>query len=297
MNNKMENEIKLEKRLFPILVSTSEKKEQLIERNRGIDDYLNERTDIPGNMKKDSAYILTLLHGPKICNFSCPNYCYTEGIAKGQLNKEQLKKVIDQASNMGVKVTYWPGLGELTLLKDFWEIQDYIKEKDMKSVVFTNGSVFWNDNLTKENTGMNSSELIEKVKDLGIHLYIKYWNSVPEIAAEMSGIKPEEYPFAEFKGKRIPLALYNLMQKIPLQRLGVETMVSRENYDDVVKNIIPTINRLNLYGYLEPVIFSGKAEGKQKKLALDPNQYQELKNIFVSGGIIVRKDNPLKSSL
>ena len=98
------------------------------------------------------------------------------------------------------------------------------------------------------------------------------------------GIKPKEYPFAKFKGKRIPLALYNLMQKIPLEKLGVETMVSRENYDDVIKNIIPTINKLNLYGYLEPMIFSGNAEGKQEKLALNQNQYQNLKNTFVSGG-------------
>lgn len=282
--SKMKNKIKLDKGLFPVLSLTLKKKNQLAERNRTIDYYLEKGLDVPKSMKKDSIYRLTIMHGPKICNFNCPKYCCTEGIAKGQLNKEQLKKVIDQASNIGIKVTYWPGLGELTLLKDFWEIQDYLKEKDIKSVVFTNGSAFWNNDLAKEYTGMKSSELIKKVKDLGIHLYIKYWNSNPKKAAKMAGINPHEYPFIRFKGKNIPLALSNLMQEIPRERLGVETMVSKENYDDVIRNIIPTINELDLYGYLEPVIFSGKAEGKQKNLALSPNQYLSLADIFVSGG-------------
>lgn len=281
--------IQLEKRLFPILVPTKEEKQKLLELNRNIDDYLEKGLTLPKEFRKNSIYRLTIMHGPKECNFNCLNYCCTEGIAKGHLDKEQLVNVIDQAADLGVNVIYWPGLGELTLSKDFWDIQNYINKKGMKSVVFTNGSVFWNDNLAKESIGMDSDQLITKARNLGIHFYVKYWNSNPKKAAEMSGVKQKEYPFTSIQGKNIPLALSKLMEDVPKERLGVETMVSQENYQDVVKNIIPTINKLKIYGYLEPVIFSGKAEGKQKDLALNQEQYRSLANIFISGGTYCEK--------
>lgn len=278
--------MKLEKKLFQILLPDKEEREKIVENNLFIDKCIEKNKQSPKKIIKNSLYKISILHGPKKCNFNCPNYCCTEGISKGDLNKEQIKQVLDQAKKLGTKVTYWPGLGESFLHKDFWEILEYVKSKEMESVVFTNGSVFWNDELALEHLGKTSKELLDKIKKLGTHLYVKYWNSGQEKASQMVGVNEREYPYSK---NQIPLVLNVLMKNLPKEKLGVEVMVSKENYKDVVKNILPKINELGIYCYLEPVIFSGKAEGKQKELSLTSKQYNSLKNLFVSGGEYCQK--------
>jgi ubiquinone/menaquinone biosynthesis C-methylase UbiE len=281
---------RLSKTTFPIM--SPQNAGRMVENNLRIDNiFASGRAADPlvagelDELKKESLHLLTIMYPPKACNFKCPNYCCTEGIDKGRLDNGQILEIVRQATELGMKVTYFPGLGELPLLKKFWELQEELHRMRIASVVFTNGSAFWDDGLARTATGKSAEELIEKVNEIGMYLYVKYWHSDPKEAARMVGVRESEYPYKTLAdGMRIPLALARLMERMSKDRLGVEVMVSRENYGDVVANIMPNIEKLGLYGLMEPVIFSGKAEGRQAELALTPEQYSSLADQFISGG-------------
>ncbi len=279
----------LDKRLFPNLLPPDAK--GLLWKNRRIDALFASGTWSPEaeGLKKDSVYRLTIMHGPKLCNFTCPHYCYTEGLAHGVLDKGQVLEVMGQAIELGMKVTYWPGLGELALLKEFWEIQGWLHEKGIGSFVFTNGSAFWNNELALKTTGMDSDYLTGLVRKLGIRLYVKYWSTDPGKAAGMAGVAEADYPYVTKDGISMPLALARLMERIPAEQLGVEIMVARENHEDVVNNMLPAVNRLGLYGYVEPAILSGNATGRKADLSLTPKQHASLSHLFASGGTYCEK--------
>jgi hypothetical protein len=275
------------KRIFPVIEIDAPRKNYLSERNKVIDElFLVGNVDEALKLKEDSIKRLTLLWGPWLCNFKCPKYCYTKGTGDGVLTTGQTKEVIEQARLMGANVTYWPGEGEVTLLHNFWDIMKYQKEKNLPSVLFTNGSIFHDDKITRGVLDIDSDRLIDQLNSeySGMHFYIKYWSSNPTNAANMVGVQPNEYPYETINGNRIPLSLAKLLEKVDKRRLGVEVMVSQENYDDVINNILPTINDLDIYGYIEPMLFSGNATSHLSALALNSSQNTSLAEIFASGG-------------
>ncbi len=282
----------LEKRLFPIINTPEEEKIRLSELNKTIDNLFEEgRIEDAYKLRPNSIERLTILYGPWLCNFRCPNYCYTKGTSNDVLTTWQTIGVIEHAKEFGAKLTYWPGEGELTLLKNFWDIMDYQARQKMPAVLFTNGSIFHEDKISIGVLDLKSDELIQKLREEypELHLYVKFWSSDPVKAAEMVGVNSKEYPYESVNGRKVPLALAKLYDGINKERLGVEVMVSRENYDDVVENIIPTINELGIYGYVEPVTFSGNARGREEKLDISEEQHKYLDRIFASGGEFCKK--------
>jgi len=273
------------KMIFPVIEVRNEEKQLLSDRNKGIDSlFEQEKENDARALKPDSIRRATFLYGPWICNFKCPKYCYTRGTSDGVLTPDQTLKIIEQARSMGAKATYWPGEGELTLLKSFWDIMQYHAKTNLPAVLFTNGDIFQDNTISRRTLGIDSDVLIDKLNRNypRLHLYLKFWHSNSEKAAEMVGVS--KYPYQMIGKRSIPSSLAKLLTKTDKNRLGVEVMVSRENFEDAINNILPTIEELDLYAYVEPVIFSGNAKMKQGELALTPEQHHKLKEIFASGG-------------
>lgn len=282
----------LKKRLFPILEASEEEKTYFSEKNKKIDELFDaEKIGEAQKFKKNSVKRITFIFSPWVCNFTCPNYCYTKNIQKTAITTEQAIAIIQQAREMGAQATYWPGEGELTLLKNFWQIMDWQADQKIPAVLFTNGSIFHNNSLCNAVLGMKSKMLLEKLNTeyKHMHFYVKYWHSEQKKAASMVGVKENQYPYETINRKNIPLALAKLLENIDIERIGVEVMVSKENYADVKENIIPTIEEMGIYGYIEPVIFSGNAQGRQTELKLEPQQHNELAKLFASGGSYCEK--------
>jgi len=277
------------RRLFPILQAPPGEKEGMADLNKRIDAFFERGLiEEAQALKENSISRFTDLMGPWKCDFKCP-VCYTYGTNGLVHTTEQTIGAIKQAQGMGAKVTYWPGKGELTLLKDFWAVMDWQEKDRLPAVVFTNGSIFHNDRISHSVLGVDSAGAIAKVTDYaGMHFYIKYWSSEQEKAAEMVGVKQDSYPYAKYEGKSVPLALAKLLDSVGTERVGVEVMVSRQNFEDVMDNVIPTILELGLYSYIEPIIFSGAAEG-QYALALTPEQNSVLMPVYASGGAFCEK--------
>jgi len=275
----------IQRRFFPILENSPAEKSRLSDQNKRADElFAQGKQDEAGALRENSATRLTIMMGPWKCNFDCP-ICYTHGMKDGTLSADQTIQVIKQARGMGIKLTYWPGEGELTLLRDFWRVMDYQAQTSLPSVVFTNCSIFHDDRIAQGVLGISSSELLAKLNSAYqlMNFYGKFWHSDQKKAAEMVGVKPDSYPYETVRGMKIPLGLANLLSGIGKGRIGAEVMVSQENYEDVMQNIIPTILELGIYAYMEPIIFSGAAQGKFH-LQLTPEQYASLASIFASGG-------------
>ena len=77
------------------------------------------------------------------CNLGC-SHCYNEKDInlKEEISFEDAKKIIDDASSLGVSSMILTG-GECTITKDFLKIARYIREKRISLEIFTNGQTLF----------------------------------------------------------------------------------------------------------------------------------------------------------
>jgi hypothetical protein len=229
---------------------------------------------------------LTMLFGPWVCNFQCPNYCYTRNFKTRSLTHDQTISIISESVKLGAKFTYWPGVGEISLLKDFWDIMNWQNSIGVPAIVFTNGSVFVDDSLCQRFLRISSSELIDRCINLKrLHFYVKFWSSDPEKASQMTGVRSEEsYPYSEYLGIRCPKAFATLHKQLG-NRIGLQCMVTRSTYTDYVNNILPFCVENHIHLFAEPIILSGNAKHNPEASSelLSHDQYQSIRSTFSSG--------------
>lgn len=81
------------------------------------------------------------------CNLNC-RHCYAHSRkdteTHGELSTEEAKSVIEDLSRLGVPVILFSG-GEPLLRKDIFELLDYAREKGLKTVLSTNGTLIIRD--------------------------------------------------------------------------------------------------------------------------------------------------------
>jgi Fe-coproporphyrin III synthase len=92
----------------------------------------------------------------KACNLSC-THCYSGSNAaqdKNELDTDEAKDVIDDLSSFGAPVVLFSG-GEPLLRKDIFEIADYAKDKGLRVVFSTNGTLI-------------TEDVAERIKKIGV---------------------------------------------------------------------------------------------------------------------------------
>ena len=74
------------------------------------------------------------------CNFKCEGCFKHMNIeqVKERLTFDQIKEIVDFVKERGGESIAFAGQGEPLMDEDFWKIIDYIKNKELESVVFTN---------------------------------------------------------------------------------------------------------------------------------------------------------------
>lgn len=84
------------------------------------------------------------------CNLSCI-HCYSNSenkLYKNELTTQEAKTVIDDLSDYGVPAILFSG-GEPLMRKDLFELAEYVKSKDVKFVLSTNGTLI-NEEIAKQ---------------------------------------------------------------------------------------------------------------------------------------------------
>lgn len=113
----------------------------------------------------------------KQCNLRC-QHCYLDATvpSKHELSFDECKTVIDDLADMKIPMIIFTG-GEPLIRKDFFEISNYVKEKGLKSVISTNGTLI-------------SLDMAKKLKEVGTrYVGVSLDSADPKIHDEFRGIK------------------------------------------------------------------------------------------------------------
>ncbi len=172
------------------------------------------------NYARQNNQILSLdLELSHRCNLRCV-YCFAESgpALKDEITLEEIKDVIDQALDLGLKKVSIVGGGEPLMYPDFFKVTGYIKEKGLDQIVFTNGTLI-------------TEEVAEKLKADRISVVMK-----------LNSFDPQTQDFlTEGKNvlKRIMTGYENLCQVGYLDdeelTLGVESVICKQNIGELPK--------------------------------------------------------------
>jgi len=175
----------------------------------------------------------------RLCNLRCV-YCYAaSGVPlANELTLSEIHSAIDQAATLGARKIIILGGGEPLLYKDLFSVIDYIQSQGLTADLFTNGMLI---------TPEKAIALYERK----VAVVIKQNSRNPEIQDLLAG-QPGAFAaiakgLANLKAAGYPDADHTL---------GIETIICRQNYDELVdlwiwarqQGIIPYVEMMTLQG-------------------------------------------------
>ena len=194
----------------------------------------------------------------RCCNLRCI-YCYASSgqPLPNELTLVEIKKVVDEAQELGAEKIIVLGGGEPLLYPHLAEVIEYIREKDLIADLFTNGLAM-------------SRELAGKLFQLEIGVVLKMNSRKPEVQDLLGG---KEGTFAGIE--RALELLREAGYPDEKHNLGIETIICRQNYAELpdlwrwarMENIVP---------YVEAMTMQGRAK-EHPELEVTP---EEVKNMF-----------------
>jgi len=228
------------------------------------------------------------------CNLKC-KYCFTNAgkKSKNNLSLEEYKRIISEAKELGAKTVLIAGYGEPLLDEKLLPIIKYTTELDMTTVFFTNNIM-----ITKEVAKTlyeNNCSVITKLNSFegGVQDYL-------------SGV-PGSF-------KKISTGRENLIEagfnKTNPTRLGIETVVTKQNKDEI-KKIVNFAIENNISVFPETMIMKGRALENWENIGIESKEAKkifnklpaEFKNYF-SGGcdldqytVFIKQDGELQQCL
>lgn len=202
--------------------------------------------------------LLTLdLETSRVCNLKCI-YCYSEAgrARENELTQEEMRRLVDEAVELGVRVITIIGGGEPMMYPHLHDLVDYIAAKGVKQNLFTNGT--W---ITPANAQFFQSRRVSMVVKL---------NSLrPEVQDELAGVRGTH--------ARILRGLALLTEagyaSDPELPLGLETIICRQNYDEI-ETLWRYARDRQCHPYFEVVTFQGRA--KKEKLNVSKDDLRRL---------------------
>jgi hypothetical protein len=217
-------------------------------------------TRLAGTRRAESlAFLVLMLTG--VCNADC-EICFTDRKRKPrELTPDERDVLLTQAKGLGAQYCYVPGEGEPTLDKGWWQFVETCSDLDLPAIVFTNGMIFGDPDLSRRTWGMSPEDAVRRLADHPVHFYSKYWTPDAALAAKMLAVPVARLPYGEVDGVPVPLGLQNLMENLPRERVGVEVVIERRNAGDVVDTIAPFAQKHGLASIVELIQHNGRTFG------------------------------------
>lgn len=243
------------------------------------------------------------LFSPKQCNLACRG-CYTSAIPvtrrpyDSELSNSYFdgaKSVIRQARELGARVVYTSGDGELTAYPRFFDLLDLVAEQNMQWLFFTAGLTFssetaahlaWQDiqRDASRRTVKRIGKSIEHHEMMGhpeptvrafldqlvryrdhIQVYHSVWSTTGNRNEELR--KPLTGSFKYVKSRsqdvafELPSSVYDMLERVFVgdhrERFGLEVPVRAGMTEEVVA-LAEFVHANQLKSYFEPVITTGR---------------------------------------
>lgn len=199
---------------------------------------------------------LLFLETLRSCNLRCP-MCYTDApfIEMKKTDKDNIKllgctntlvriglqemrTVVRAAKNAGCEVVAIAGNGEPLLDPNFWEICEFIREQDLKILVFVNGTLV-------------TPEIARRLEQMCNTIITKFFALEPKTHDILVGIKGEYV--------KIRHGLMNLLETgMRAPRLGIDLVITKQNETEL-PNILRMCRMLSIIPYFERMALVGRA--------------------------------------
>jgi radical SAM protein with 4Fe4S-binding SPASM domain len=207
--------------------------------------------------RKNGGLLSMELELSRACNLRCI-YCYASSgqALKNELTQEEIFKVIDQAAELGAQKIIVLGGGEPLMYPGLFKIIDYIISKGIQVDLFTNGTLIDHD-------------AAKRLFRRNVSISMKMNSRNPEIQDELAGKKGT---FAAIeKGLQ---ALRQAGYPDENHTLGIETIVCRQNYDELV-DLWRWARQRSIVPYIEIMTLQGRAVDN-KGLEVSPDKIRTL---------------------
>ncbi len=177
----------------------------------------------------------------RACNLRCI-YCYAgSGLPlQNELTLDEIYSAIDQAATLGARKIIILGGGEPMLYKDLFKVIDYIQAKGITADLFTNGMLV---------TPEKANALYER----RVSVVIKMNSRNPEIQDQLAG-QAGAFNAIDNGLKNLLAAGYPDEE----HTLGVETIVCRQNFDEL-PDLWIWARKLGIIPYVEMMTLQGRA--------------------------------------
>lgn len=215
-----------------------------------------------GELKFNGVYI----HLAPICNFRCIGcFSHIENVICDRLRFQTIKRVVDYAHDHGSKSIIFAGAGEPTLDTEYLKISNYIVQKGLQIVLFTN--------LSTLKTIAQAEKMLQRGPVIG-KLYTLNKAKYNYITKNKFA-----YKYAQEGFELLIKAKNNLKSSNPKQKiiLAMDAYVSRINYQDL-PDLLRFCRKNDIIPYFEAFIELGQKPEIIRKYALTE---KELTNIFV----------------
>ena len=202
-------------------------------------DFSREEVNWARREKKILSLDLELSH---LCNLRCI-YCFAESgkPLENELTLDEIKSVIDQGIELGLKKVSIVAGGEPLMYRDFFQVTEYIKERGLEQIVFTNATLI-------------SREIAQKLWDDGVSVVFKLNSFQPDMQDYLAD--------SQNTLERIMKGYENLRAVgYPGEgrTLGVESIICKQNIDE-----LPTMWRWarerDIVPYFEVLTVQGRAK-------------------------------------
>ncbi|MDH3348175.1 MAG: radical SAM protein [Desulfobulbaceae bacterium] len=179
----------------------------------------------------------------RACNLRCV-YCYASSGTPlaGEMTKDEIFSIIDQAADLGARKIIVLGGGEPMLYPHIFPVMDHILAKGLEVDLFTNGTLL-------------DAQKAEALYERNVSISIKMNSRKPEVQDYLAG-KPGTHAAIE-KGLAALMAAGYPDEN---HTLGVETIVCQQNYDE-----LPDLWRWARQNGIIPYIEIMTAQGRATK--------------------------------
>lgn len=214
------------------------------------------------------------------CNLRCL-YCYSYSEKKVKMDPmplEEVKEIIDQACELGLKSIVYLGGGEPTLYPEFIPLIEYIHSKNVIPVIFTNGLLM-------------TETLAQKLYDLNASIIVKF-----DGFEETQNILTGEGTFSKIRAALQMLINtgFNKRNENDVTRLGAAPCICTTNYEE-----IPDIWRFLRENFIFPDFERATVVGNAtNSLAINEEQVYQLLNKLMkidSAEFNIKWDSPYTS--
>lgn len=194
----------------------------------------------------------------KICNLRCI-YCYASAGKRleNELTIPEIKNSIDQAAELGVRKIILLGGGEPLMHEGLSTVVQYIYDKGLQQVLFTNGTL-----LTHELSGFLFKH--------GVSIVVKHNSTMPDVQDELAGIEGAYERIKEgFK------TLLDAGYPDGKCQLGIQTIICQQNIKEI-PDMWHWARERGIIPYFEIITYQGRAKGHPELLV----PMEEIERVF-----------------